>query len=108
VLSNTKGVSCVLLCTEKGERAFEQCAKNMYTLESGFEKAARHNSQLCFPSTKSPRRQVILDLYKNNGYGAVENYFRKNFIKDIVVGRISWYLPRKFKKSIKRIFRINK
>lgn len=45
-LSNGKGVSCILVNTNQGKVALEQCESQFVLMTSDFEKVARHNDQL--------------------------------------------------------------
>ncbi len=102
-LSNGKGISCVIVNTEKGIGAIEECKDSFVLMDSEFEKAARHNDQLSKPSKYSPQRETVLDLYKSSGYKAVEKYYKKKFRKDIIKYRISGILPKGFKRKIKQL-----
>lgn len=102
-LSNGKGISCVLVNTEKGDSAIKECIDSFVLMDSEFEKVARHNDQLSKPSKYSPQRETILDLYKSSGYKAVEKYYKKKCKKDIVKYRISGILPKGFKRNIKKV-----
>lgn len=49
---STKGVSCVLINTDKGINAWNSSASLFYTLESEFERVARHNGNLLHPTVR--------------------------------------------------------
>ena len=49
---STKGVSCVLINTDKGINAWNSSASLFYTLESEFDKVARHNGNLLHPTVR--------------------------------------------------------
>lgn len=102
-LTNAKGISCVLLNTEKGLRYFAQIRNKMTVMESTFAKVDRHNEQLHSPSQYHVKRDKILSLYREGGYEAVDHYFKKNFKKDIFKYRVSDMIPPKFKRLIKRL-----
>lgn len=80
-LSNGKGVSCILVNTNQGKVALEQCESQFVLMTSDFDKVARHNDQLHSPSKYSPKREQILELYQKEGYEAVDRYFHKNYKK---------------------------
>ena len=48
-LSNGKGISCLLVNTDKGNNALEQCEDQFVLMTSDFEKVAKHNDQLYSP-----------------------------------------------------------
>ena len=101
-LSNSKGISCVLVNSERGQILLEQCKERLYLMEAEFEKISRHNAQLQHPSSLSPRREEILTLYHSGGYPAVEQYFQKNFRMTRARGTLSGMLPKGLKRLLKR------
>ena len=102
-LSNGKGISCVLVNTDKGNNVLEQCEDQFVLMTSDFEKVAKHNDQLHSPSKYSPKREEILKLYKEKGYEAVDQYFHKTCKKDIVKYTISGMVPKGLKRTIKKV-----
>lgn len=102
-LSNGRGISCVLVNTDKGQKALGQCKDLFVLMTSDFEKVARHNDQLRSPSKYSPEREEILNLYKDRGYEAVDQYFHRYCKKDIIKYTISGMMPKGFKRSLKKI-----
>lgn len=102
-LSNGKGISCLLVNTEKGSQVIDKCSSNFSLMYSDFEKVLRHNDQLHSPSKYSSKREEILDIYKANGYTAVEDYFHKNYKKDILKYSLSSAMPKGLKRSIKKL-----
>lgn len=102
-LSNGKGISCVLVNTDKGNNALEQCEDQFVLMSSDFEKVAKHNDQLHSPSKYSPKREQILELYQKEGYEAVDRYFHKNYKKDILKYTVSGMLPKGLKRNIKKM-----
>jgi len=102
-LSNGKGISCVLVNTDKGDSAVKECIDSFVLMDSEFEKVARHNDQLSKPSKYSPQREIILEMYKNSGYKAVRKYYKKKFKKDIFKYRLSGMMPKGFKRKIKKL-----
>lgn len=77
-ISPEKGVSCILLNSEKGVRFIEKYGHNITLHKSEFEKVQKHNHQLKKPSLKHANRQIVLDIYKNEGYKAVDKCYYKN------------------------------
>lgn len=74
-LERKKGVSCLIVNTEKGVRYMELYKSGLVAYPSLFEKVARSNDQLNAPSHTSSMRTYIMDLYKDKGYSAVEKWF---------------------------------
>lgn len=103
-----KGISCILVNTEQGDRLLKDLGIGIQYKMSSFEKAARENGQLVSASHRSKRREEILTLYKNEGYAAVEKwYFKQLGIKKYLY-KMRTMLPeptvaflRKIKKKIK-------
>ena len=102
-LSNARGVSCVLLNSENGVRHFEACSHDLTVLATEFEKVARHNEQLRKPCTERKERDVILRLYREQGYSAVEQHFRKTCRKDRAVSVMMDLMPKGLKRTVKRM-----
>lgn len=101
--TNKKGISCVLVNSDKGRYLFDMCKEQFYYFESKMDIVTKHNEQLNRPSHYSPIRETILGLYEKEGYKAVDNYFYKNFKKVIIKSYISNFLPKGLKQSVQRI-----
>lgn len=101
-LSNERGISCVLVNTDQGERYLNKVRSGLVLLESTFERVARHNAQLREPSTRSEMRETILASYRDSGYPAVSAYFAKHCGADRMKHRLSGMLPKKFKRWVKK------
>lgn len=93
-----KGISCMLVNTNKGEHYIEKykCSLNLYL--SRFDKVANKNSQLRTPSKRSEDRLLVLNLYKTNGYKSVENWFVKNQGIKYYIRRIYYFIIKIVKK----------
>ncbi len=102
-LSNSRGISCVLINSEKGKAMWEACKDQFVYLPSTFEKVARHNDQLTKPSKYDQKRETILSLFEKEGYGGIERYFKAAFKKDIAVNAISDLIPKDVKRAIKKL-----
>ncbi len=102
-MSNLKGVSCMLLNTEKGLRYFEKIQNKLDYFESSVEKVAKNNKQLREPSKYVPERENILRIYQEQGYYGVEQYFPK------VIGNKKYFYilknlaPKGLKRRIKQV-----
>ncbi|MDL2262541.1 Coenzyme F420 hydrogenase/dehydrogenase, beta subunit C-terminal domain, partial [Bacteroidales bacterium OttesenSCG-928-I21] len=71
---STKGVSCMLINTDKGNRLFNEIVSDYYCLNSSFEKIAKHNHNLQFPT----KRNIIRDtIYQSIDDVSVEFYFKE-------------------------------
>lgn len=77
-ISVKKGVSCILVNSEKGEGLINDYGKKLLVYSSDFEKVSRKNKQLNapMPLNKELREKIIHDY--SSGYGTIErNYFKK-------------------------------
>ena len=101
-LNDTNGVSCVLLNTEAGQAAFVGCQPQMMTLETTFDKIARHNEQLRRPSHKPTGREELLRDYQACGYEGMEAYYRRKCIKRRLVCGMKDLAPSSLKRLIRR------
>ena len=102
-LTNTKGISCVLINTQNGVDIISSVKKDLILLESTFEKVSRHNNQLREPSKHSKLRDIIFEIYENYGYSAVDNYYNKLIKKKKLFYNIEFFLPKELKRNIKTI-----
>ena len=98
---STKGVSCVLVNTPKGEDAFKHICNYMYVLESTFEQVARHNENLYYPTKRSIVRDTIYKGIKEKNAIA---YFDENMAFPISMkSRIKALVPPSIKKLIRKM-----
>lgn len=101
VFNEKKGISCILVNSEKG---LNYC-KNLYLILSTFDKVSKKNAQLKKPSNLSEKRNKILDMYKENNYSYVNNWFLKTYKKQIIIHRIFNKLPRNLRVKLKSILK---
>ncbi len=100
-INEAKGISVIIANTEKGTR-FIQEHRDLFDLyDSTFEKAARGNAQLKVPTKYNPKRDSILELYRNNGWQAVEKAFHKKIGLRRYSGYIKMLVPKELKRLIK-------
>lgn len=72
-----KGISCILVNTEKGASVLERFAQNLEQINSDAEKIAKKNSSLTRPCKNNQDRFTVRKLYKENGFAAVDKWWRK-------------------------------
>lgn len=72
------GASCILVNSNKGEELLKRTSQKFIMTESSYEKIARHNGQLVRPTEKSNKRDKIFEIWRNGGYGAVDNWYYKS------------------------------
>ncbi|AWK53058.1 coenzyme F420 hydrogenase [Clostridium beijerinckii] len=102
ILSEIKGISCIIVNTEKGKEYLSSYGFELILFPSEFEKAARKNSQLNTPSCSSKFRDDILMIFKTQGYDAVEKYFRNKMGIKYYYHVLNSKIPQKLKKKIKK------
>lgn len=97
---STKGVSCLLVNTEKGERLWSIVKDEFETLESTFGQVAKANHNLTRPTQRTPLRDVI---YQHIDDMEVNDYFATQLkIPFNLKARIKLLLPKGLKIWIKK------
>ncbi len=102
-MSNSKGISCVLLNSDKGLKIFEQLMPQMDYFESTVDKIAKHNMQLREPTQYTDERFKLFDLYKNAGYEGIEKYFRKSIRFKKYFYQLRSMAPKGLKRKLKQM-----
>lgn len=102
-MSNSKGVSCVLINTEKGISVFEKISARMDMFETTVEKVAKHNMQLREPTKYTEERQNLFQIYKNSGYEGIESHFQKSIRVKKYFYALRSMAPKGLKRKLKQI-----
>ncbi|MBR5110742.1 MAG: Coenzyme F420 hydrogenase/dehydrogenase, beta subunit C-terminal domain [Clostridia bacterium] len=102
-LSNGRGISCVLVNSEKGKQMWDTCQDQLISMPSEFEKIARHNDQLRKPSKYDQKRETILHIFDTEGYAGVERFFKAHFKKDIAKQTLASMVPKDLKRRVKKL-----
>lgn len=97
-----KGISCILENTAKGSELIKVYGTGLSLYPSTFEKIALNNLQLSNASAPKDNRAEIMELYKRNGYRALDNYFKKQAGYKIILAKIKAKIPLWLKKIIKK------
>ena len=97
---NTKGVSCILVNTDKGMKLWAKHSKLFYKQESTFDQVARHNENLLHPTKR------VANI-RNSIYEGIETpgWFKNTFVysfKPSIVVRVKNLMPVWFKLFIKK------
>jgi len=102
-LDVSKGISCLLINSKKGEKFIENYGEKLVLGKSSFEQISRGNDQLNRPSQLGANRKIILENYRTDGYRAVEKWFSKKIgLKKYIY--IIWdTLPAYTQKGLKRL-----
>lgn len=97
---STKGVSCLLVNSEKGMRLWNLIKSEFYFLESTFEQVARANHNLSHPTKRTSRRDSI---YQHIDDMDVNEYFATQLaIPFNLKARVKLLLPKWLKIWIKK------
>lgn len=102
VIESEKGISCILVNSEKGKKLLDKYSVKLIKKVSSFEKVAEYNAQLRSPSIMNPNRKDIMELYKKGGYSEVEKYFQKSIGRKRVLYYFWNKLPRKVQLKLKK------
>lgn len=77
-IDKSKGVSCLIVNTLNGKTWLKKYGSGIQLWESSFEKVAKKNKQLNSPSNlDEKKRNLILNIFKDEGYFAVDKWFYK-------------------------------
>ena len=97
---SVKGVSCLLVNSEKGERLWSIVKDEFETVESTFEQVAKANHNLTRPTQRTPLRDVI---YQHIDDMEVNEYFATQLkIPFNLKARFKLLLPKGLKVWIKK------
>lgn len=103
IMDERKGVSCILVNTSQGNTLIEKFGRNIQKMDSTFEKVANENGQLKVPSHRGENRDIVLKLYSQEGYQAVERWFVRSLGIKKPVYEIWTRLPEKVKQFMKKM-----
>lgn len=63
---------------EKGKKLIDIYGNELFSKDSSFEKVSVQNEQLSSPSKKSDNRNKVMDMFKDQGYKAIDDWYDKN------------------------------
>lgn len=106
ILNEKSGVSCLIVNTEKGRKLLMENKENILLVESKYENVEKHNEQLRSPSRRNPKREHVLELYKNKGMGALDQEFEEMLYKKEKLKKLTRIIPDNLKVKIKHILKI--
>lgn len=102
-IETDKGVSVLLVNSEKGILLLEELMKYLNLTPSTFELAKAENIQLNRPTSKSNMRESILRTWRDGGYEDVEGEFYRVNKRDIRLTKLKMMVPEPIKRNIKRV-----
>lgn len=89
----TKGVSCIIVNSQAGCDLLDKVSSRLMLAESTVEKVCKNNKQMNQPSIESVNRENILNIFKNQGYSAVEEACYKRYGIKGVLYKMWNYIP---------------
>ena len=96
-----RGVSCLLINTEKGNELVKQLDIEIY--EANYDEIKKENHQL-YTSVKFPDCwETIMENYKSKGYSAIEEYYKKTWKKERYVMNLKRTIPTPVKDLLKTL-----
>lgn len=109
LLDTKKGVSVIIINTEKGKWGVEKLGQEIVYFDTTYEKVAVVNTQLKEPSKYGKYRDKIMDLYKIGGFKKVDEYYYNKVLKKIAIKKkIKKYIPKYLLEKMKGIYRLIK
>ena len=97
-----KGISAVLLNSEKGKKWFKEAESNLIFTKSDRSAVEKRNKQLNAASSPLPEHETLLSGYKNTGYSAFTDGYKKH-TKDHIVRGVKNMIPSPVKRKINDI-----
>lgn len=105
-MTDGRGISLILLNSEKGKRLFPEIQKWMETKPVSLENAIKQNPNLIRATTRKPQEDAFWEMRKSQPVEKVLRYYglppRSVRIKQSIKGVISILLPEKTKTFIKK------
>ena len=102
-IDETKGISCVLVNSDKGQKLIDICREELILFDSTLEKIRERNGQLRAPCSMPEKRKEILELYAERDYKKIVAYWKKDSRKNRMVEKLKRRIPNKLKRIIKRM-----
>lgn len=84
-ISLRRGVSCILVNTHKAKEFMQNISSEMILYEVTFESVAAHNGNLNESSKRGKGRDSFLQTYREQGYSAIEEQYRRKVGKKAVI-----------------------
>lgn len=97
----SKGISSVIVNTEKGRAALKHVDSYIELKKSDFEKVSASNAQLRGPTRCSGKRKILLDLYREGGWKTLEDRYNKNIGLRRYSSQIKSLIPHSLKRMLK-------
>lgn len=109
LLDTKKGISAIIINTEKGKLGLEKLGQEIVYFDTTYEKVAVVNTQLRESSKYGKYRNKIMELYKVGGFNKVDEYYYSKVLKKIAIKKkIKKFVPKFLWKKIKIIYKLIK
>ena len=109
LLDTKKGISAIIINTEKGKSEIERLGQDIVYFDTTYEKVASANTQLREPSKYGKYRDKIMEEYKIGGFNKVDEYYYKKVLRKIAIKKkIKKFVPKFLWKKIKIIYKLIK
>ena len=96
-----RGLSCMMVNTDKGKQLLCN-SPGIKFAESDLEKASKYNEQILRPVALKPEREIILNLYAKNGYKAVEKWYTRRRLPQLIKNSVKKVIPVSIKLFIRQ------
>lgn len=103
-----KGVSCMIINNSHGQQLLKTYGKGIQRFKSSYEKAAKYNGQLSKPSTLKPERKKVFEIYRRDGYSALDSWYNRKMIPVRIGQKVRSSIPAPVKGMIKAVLRRGK
>lgn len=88
-----KGVSVILVNTEKGKKLIGKVENSMRTIPVTYDMAALQNGQLHHPSLKHKDSEEIMRTFIEDGYAGIEEQYIKYYKKAVYIAKFKRLVP---------------
>ena len=102
-LDPRKGISLLIINSEKGKKYYDVCSDKFHCLLSSFEQASQENPQLVHPSKPGDNREKILRIYRKKGYCGIDSVYWMNKKKVAFSNLIKYHLHHDIPAPIRKI-----
>lgn len=100
-INTESGISVLLVNSEKGILYLDKVSEYLNLTKSTFDKACSNNGNLVHPTNFSIRRNLILKAFREEGYAAVDDLYRKAIGQKMIFYKMKAMIPESFKRIVK-------
>lgn len=101
-----KGISCIVVNSNKGKTLLEKYGDELYMEKTTLEKICKKNTALVTPTRENKDREKILSLFYSGGYAKIEEWYKKKYGFKNRIYKIWNGIPVKHREKIKKIKKI--